>query len=198
MISDPNFEGFSAVKGAFLDTIPRARTSTTWHIKRVAHNWVPPELSGKIAPGNDYPCINLIHPAFSRRAVDCLRNLLDPNGEILPLRPKNGDFFAYNLTTVADVLDLENSEVIWTSNKYAVVDITRYEFRGDAIEGLSIFRIPQNPAATYVTDRFVSAVAAHSLGGFDFQIVWPLPSGVSWFALAKEAQQERSRRKPQA
>jgi hypothetical protein len=140
--------------------------------------------------------VNLIDPAFSGRAIDCLRDFLEPNGEILPLRPKNGDFFAYNLTTVADVLDLRKSELKWTSNRYSVIDISRYEFYKEKIGDLSIFRIREYPAGTFVTDKFVSRVVEHGLNGFDFQIVWPLPPGVSWFELAKQATKERNRGKP--
>lgn len=193
LISDPVFKGFSAVKGTFLDTIPRARTSTNWQITRVAGSWAPPQLTGTITSGNDYPCVNLISPAFSWRAVECLRDLLEPNGEVLPLRPENGAFFAYNLTTVADVLDLTRSEITWTSSGYCAISISRYEFREQCLKKLSIFRLPQHPGAVYVTDLFRSRVIKHGLGGFDFQLLWPLPPGALWSNIAKRVRKDREK-----
>ena len=50
-------------------------------------------MVGHVRRFNDYPCINMSRPAFSQRAVDLLRDVLEPNGEPLMIFPeyRSGD-----------------------------------------------------------------------------------------------------------
>ena len=119
-------------------------------------------------------------PTFSKNAVDALRDFLEPNGEMLPLICKHGEFYAYNVTTVANILDRENSEFDWGSHKKAKVkpnlpsDIIFYEFYPDKLNDLSIFRLPERLSDYFVTQRFVDRVYEKNLRGFRFKKVWPV------------------------
>jgi hypothetical protein len=130
---------------------------------------------GRVRPYNDYPCCNLDIPAFSERAVEALRDMLEPNGELLPLASSVGNYYAYNITTVADILETERSEVDWILHSEGVFasSITRYEFRSEKLDDLSIFRLVEEPGRAFVTNRFVERVRAHRLRGFVFHKLWP-------------------------
>jgi hypothetical protein len=132
-------------------------------------------------PFNDYPCVNMLIPAFSSRAVESLRDFLEPNGELLPLESPVGEYFAYNLTTVVDVLDRRRSSVeYWCDPPTTAVEVEYFAFYKTKLRGLSIFRIVDLPNCTLVTDAFVKRVHDHGLNGFHFVKVWPFPANVNW------------------
>jgi hypothetical protein len=190
---DPRYEGFMSPEGHFLRTFPRRRRSRKWRVFRVGKGWRTPTLGGRVRLFNDYPCVDLGIPAFSERAVKVLRDFLEPNGELLPIRSQDGrKFFAYNVTKVADVLDRRRSLLNYSSDGVtAIGHIITYEFKADSISPLSIFRIPESPSSTYVTDRFVTRASEVGLMGFDFQIVWPLPDGTDWMTIRKGRRKAR-------
>ncbi len=93
---------------------------------------------------NDFPCVNFLVPAFSERAVDCLKEFLEPNGELLPLEHPAGKFFAFNCLRVVDILDQDKSNVEWFSStgphKFAL-DIRHFVVDEDRLKSLSVFRL---------------------------------------------------------
>jgi hypothetical protein len=158
-----------------------------WCVTRLAPFWTPQAVTGRVRAFNDYPCVNLVIPAFSRRAVDALRDLVEPNGELLPLVSRVGEYYAYNITTVADVLDLKQSEIQWMDNRHIfALSINRYECHGDRMEGLSIFRLVEHGAAAFVTQVFVDRVREHNLRGFHFVKLWPLRKDITWRQVESE------------
>jgi hypothetical protein len=189
ILDDPRYEGFG-VRG-FPKTLPPNRTSRNWRVIRLAPNWLPFEANGRVRKFNDYPCVNLMNPAFSQKAVDALRGFLEPNGEILPLVSSVGSYFAYNVTKIAAVLDPKRSKINWLKKDITAFEVERYELLTERLDGLSIFRIPENPTSTYVTEPFVARAQEHGLRGMNFIKVWPLPPGVYWRALENERRQKR-------
>jgi hypothetical protein len=192
---DPRYEGFAFVREESIrgkvdsclewdfgsdnvQTLGRA-----WTVPPLAPFWTPQPVIGRVRSFNDYPCVNLIIPAFSRRAVDALRDFLDPNGELLPLVSKVGEYYAYNITTVADVLDVQKSDIQWLSDKHTfdqVFQINRYEFLPHRLTGLSIFRLVEKGSTVFVSQAFVDRVREDELQGFRFIKLWPLPEGIRW------------------
>lgn len=184
---DPEFEGFASVREKSLrnkgrlgfdfspDDIPTKGRG--WTVTPLAPIWTPQPVVGRVKPHNDYPCVNLGIPAFSRRAVDALRDMLEPNGELLPLVSSVGEYFAFNVTTVADVLDHQRSDIEWfsTGPRDIARHIRRYECIPEKLTGLSIFRLVEKPSSTFVTQVFVDRVRQHGLQGFHFTRLWPLP-----------------------
>jgi hypothetical protein len=155
-----------------------------WTVPRLASIWTSQPVIGRVRSFNDYPCVALTIPAFSRRAVDALIDFLKPNGELLPLTATGvGEYFAYNTTTVVDVLDQQKSKFEWLSTKHTVdqvFQVRRYECVPSKMAGLSIFRIVEMPSSTYVSQAFVDRVKEQQLNGFHFIKLWPLPKDVSW------------------
>ena len=168
-----------------------------WWVPPLAPRWTPQPVIGRVRSFNDYPCVNLLIPAFSRRAVDALRDFLEPNGELLPLVSGVGEYFAYNITTVADILDQERSEFEWLDEAktfLSIFDILRYECLAERLDGLSIFQIPERPSMTFVSQIFVDRVIERELQGFHFIKLWPLPAGVSW----REAERKQGKKEKRA
>ncbi|WP_147263735.1 imm11 family protein [Roseimicrobium gellanilyticum] len=152
-----------------------------WSQPNLAPGWQPPRCDGAVRPENDYPCINLFLPAFSKRAYDALSDLLLPNGELLPLVTHAGSFFFFNVTTIVDALDLEASKCkFWCDPPTTAVNVYHFEFLPDRLKGLSIFRILELPSFTFVTETFVERVKAAGLQGFCFRKVSPIPPDEHW------------------
>ncbi|MBY0230343.1 MAG: hypothetical protein K2W96_13750 [Gemmataceae bacterium] len=72
-------------------------------------------------------------------------------------------------------MDTDRSEIDWILHAEGVIasSIIRHEFRSEKLDDLSIFRLVEDPAWTYVTDTFVERVQVHRLRGFVFHKLWP-------------------------
>lgn len=136
-------------------------------------------------------------PVFSRRAVEQLRDLLEPNGEILPLayardfsrRRGNGWFrtrplvpeeplFAFNVTRVVDALDAEHSDIVQFGDRRVMV-IRRPAFRAERLAGLVLFKVPEWPVATYLTEEFMRRAGEAGLTGLSFaELRWRWDAGL--------------------
>jgi len=175
--------------------------SRDWQARRLAHLWPGPrEVSGIATRGNDFVWLGADTPGFSQRAVDGLQDLLEPNGELLPLKtpPGVGTYWAYNVTTVADVLDEQRSIMFLNRNStWDAQSISRYEFDAGIVPELSIFRIPNARFDIYATNRFIDRVRELGLKGLRARKVWPLPPEVNWREFAKQESKKGSRAKSQ-
>jgi hypothetical protein len=110
-------------------------------------------------------------PVLSNTAVNALSNILTSNGELLKITydAENGtDYFAYNTTSVIDVLDTGKSDYLSTSPKFIFLEDKLLE------QDLWIFKISQIPYQrfSFVTDCFVKKVNDEQLTGFRFTEVW--------------------------
>jgi len=151
--------------------------SRDWTPTFLSRLWAPPKVTGEPSFYFDFPCLRLIIPAFSRHACDVLRDMLEQNGELLPLDSHLGEYYAYNVTKIADVLDVQNSEIDFRCDPPTTGDIDYFAFQEERLEGLSIFRIPEDPVLTIVTDEFVKRARSYDLCGFHFEKSWPLSPG---------------------
>ena len=208
---DPRFEGFAfvrqeTIRGKIIggcsalvwdfDSDDGTSLGRAWTVPSLKPYWTPQPVLGRVRAYNDYPCVDLTIPAFSRRAVDALRDFLEPNGELLPLVSEVGEFYAYNTRTVADILDQERSQIDWLPNSEKhtfdrVFQIRRYEFLLEKPSEPSIFRLVERGSSTFVTQPFVDRVRQHELQGFHFVKLWPLPEGVSWRELDQKERKKK-------
>ncbi len=125
--------------------------------------------------------MGMMIPAFSRRAADALRDYLEPNGELLPLIHPAGEYYAYNCTRIAEVLDHENSKGLWSRlDPRLALDIEYFSIFPERLAGLTIFRMRELPNIVFVTTPFVDRVREHGLNGFHFAKVWPWPPGTNY------------------
>ncbi|MCA9241266.1 MAG: hypothetical protein KDA37_13745 [Planctomycetales bacterium] len=195
ILDDPRFEGFAqkiypnsfrSGKSLAADFLPENWNSRDWVAPTLSDLWEPLEVIGRVRKFNDYPCLNMSIPAFSERAVAVLHDMLSPNGELLRLLSDLGNYWAFNVTTVADVLDWRRSDIKWNRKPIHASIIERYEFSAELLSELEIFQIPELPGNVYVTEVFRRRVEENGLQGFNFIRLWPLPPNVSWSRLARE------------
>ena len=189
IVDNPLFEGmasgdnasFLGRKNVFHDFFPVGRDKWDWSVDRLSALWSPIHATGRTRSFNDYPCLDMMIPAFSRRAVDALRDYLEPNGELLPVIHAAGEYYAYNCLTIAEVLDHASTEALWgriDTRLASMVDY--YSLYPDRLEGLTIFRMRELANRVYVTTPFVERVRSHGLNGFHFVKVWPWPKGTNY------------------
>src|SRR5262249_61327804 len=106
----------------------------------------------------DSPSITLSRPAFTRRAVDLLRDVLEPNGELLPVRHRIGTYYFYNCTRMVSAADLTRSDVIRLDGGL----ITRTNglvFIDERLDGLTLFKECTQLAQIFCTQAFVDRAA---------------------------------------
>ena len=145
----------------------------------IGMDWQPPRIEllddadSANRPPSDFPNLNGMIPVFSGRAVEALRPLLEPSGELLRLEYDAGEYYAFNITKVVDVLDEAASDVERFRDG-RIMMIKRHAFVPDVEErlrGICVFKLPQRVRGfSYVTDAFVNAVKRHALRGFSFPI----------------------------
>ncbi len=152
----------------------------TWQPRSLRGIWPTPEVEGNVRKFNDYPCINLVYPAFSQRAVDMLRDILEPNGELLPIRHKIGTYYFYNCTQMVNCIDLTKSKI--TKLKDGIITSTgdKLVFIDKMLEDLTVFKARTQLTELFCTQRFVDRVHAAGLQGFLFVPIWPLPEGITY------------------
>lgn len=176
----PDVEHYSSfvVDDSTLDTLKlgeqlceRESLRKTWKPFRISRS-----LTGftvdepNMRANGDCVCIFLT-PAvvLSQIAISALSDLLEENGELLPLTSNDGDFYLYHVTSIVDALDHKRAHLRYWS-KESVRDVKHYSFDELRIEQLSIFRLPETRRIeTLVTDAFVQETRVHSLGGFEFE-----------------------------
>lgn len=165
-----------------LDTEPPdwIRKYKTWQPRSLKKKWPTPNVVGNVRRFNDYPCINLSRPAFSQRAVDLLRDVLEPNGELLPVRHRIGRYYFYNCTRMVNVIDLTRSEVERLDGGLITQVDGRLVFIEKRLDGLTIFKERTLLSELLCTQTFVDRVEAAGLQGFVFVPLWPLPKGVTF------------------
>lgn len=106
------------------------------------------------------------------RAVRVLAELCERDGEMLPLVCEGEEFMAWNVTTVVDALDLENSVVSRFPSSGHVSWVDKYAFKPEQVAGRVAFRVPELPPVIFVTGGFVKRVRDAGLTGTGFQLVW--------------------------
>jgi len=143
----------------------------------IAASWEPLRMfweteNGAFAP-SDFSRVPGTGLIFSARALEALSDLLEGRGELLALEVADGsDYHLFNVTRVIDALDEERSELAYFSSG-RVMDVDRYEFRPEELEGETLFKLAQFPRSRlYVTDAFVERAERAQLTGFDFGRLW--------------------------
>lgn len=200
---DPRFEGFAMREAPSIlgresledDITPGlidSEVNPNWQQPSLQTGWTPPKVDGRVSEFNDYPCLDMVFPAFSQRAIEALRDLLDPNGEILSIESDTKTkFFFFNVLTISDALDQEKSECnFWSNPPTTATSIDRFVFCSDRLRDSAIFRIRELPMSVFVTDEFVNRVDSHELHGLQFTKVWPVQTGTNW-RLQSEHEEDR-------
>jgi hypothetical protein len=145
------------------------RRASTW--KPIAVRRVRADDRQGFIP-SDFPWLGSHALIMRRAAVDALGDILDPNGEVLPLSTDDGvELFVLNARMV-DALDEANSSLMKFPGTNRIMRIKKVAFVTSRIEGIDLFRLPHRASPTYVSGRFVERVKAAGLRGLVFNQVW--------------------------
>lgn len=107
-----------------------------------------------------------------QRALDVLRPIVEPHGEVLPLALGGETLFMLNVTTVVDGLDQALSEIV-RFDSGDIMDVPRHAFRADVIRGVDVFKLSElRSSSVYVTGKVIQAALAAGLDGFAWQKLW--------------------------
>lgn len=140
----------------------------------ILHKWKPVRVSmydtGK--PIGDVTSLGADQPVLNPRAIEALRDLIEPYGELLPLDCGRQQWFLYHVTFVVDCFDqtkiegdrFDDGRLFW---------IKRYAFIPERIRSLTVFRAPELQGGLFVTDVFKSRVESAGLLGFRLPAIWP-------------------------
>lgn len=190
ILDNPLFEGFGTGDNPSLlgrtnahdDFYPAVREDWNWRIEPLKSLWKPLKVVGRVGSYNDYPCMGLAIPAFSERAVRVLADLLEPNGELLPLIHPAGNYFVFNCTKIVEIVDQEKSRGSWIGKTRPACagHIEEFAIFPDRIQDLTIFRMRELCNWTFVTNLFAERVWEAGLTGFRFDKAWPWPKGTDW------------------
>lgn len=166
----------------------------SWQPPRLSEVWEPQEIVGNVPAFCDYTTIGSI-PVMSRRAVAVLKDLLEPCGELLPLKAPAGNYFAFNILSVSDAFDRDKGEADFNpeTSKETAFGIDRFEFHEDRLGDHAIFRIREYPPMEIVDNRFTERIDQAGLIGFWFNKIWPFRPGESWEELAWKRKRQHKR-----
>ena len=138
--------------------------------KDVTVDWDP---DTRRKPKGDFPDLFTHIPVFTPKAATALADLLQGNGELLPILIGGEEYVLFNVTRVTDALDESRSEIIRFDDSPKILNIEIHCFFQEKIGNTTIFKIPQVPTMdVFVTEEFVDRVRSARLKGFKFTLLW--------------------------
>jgi len=163
-----NFRGYVVVNSAdhrAFDEFYGKPSEGRW--RPISMELIPDRKRQRELPVGDFPAIFTgMMPALSQRAVEVLRDLLEPVGELLPLACDQEPLWVFNCTRFADVLDEAASELSRFPSSGRIMNIRRHVWRPE-VDQETCFRLPQlHRSVVYVTDVVVERMRSAGLLGY--------------------------------
>lgn len=121
---------------------------------------------------SDFPSIGLGVLTMRERSREALEDVIEGNGECLPLSLDDGTALCVFKPQMIDALDYELSKVVRFPGTERIMTIERHHFIEDKLTGVDVFRLPHRASSTYVSKRFVERVKQLGLKGIVFKMVW--------------------------
>lgn len=142
----------------------------------LAQDWTAPKLKLFEAEGEaekpigDFPTIvGTVPLVVSERALSVLLEVIRESVEVLPLQVNEGQYHCLNIE-VCDCLDPGRSVVKRFSSTGRIMHVESYHFKEDWLEGIHIFRLPEEPLRrVFVDEVFKTRVEANDLRGLVFR-----------------------------
>lgn len=141
--------------------------------KKMLDGWISPaiRIHGKSKRLRDFISWMMPAPVISEKARQVLEPLIIEYCEILPLIELRGiQYYAINVLTLVDCLDHKGSNIIYANDDpLHILRISRYLFKENtSLLSIPIFKIPEDSACVFVTNKFVNAVIENELRGASF------------------------------
>lgn len=144
----------------------------------IADRWKPisvrrvrPDERRDVKP-SDFPWLGTNALVMRQSAVDALRDILDANGEVLPLATDDGVQLSVLNARIVDALDEANSSLMKFPGTNRIMRIKKVAFIASKVVDVDLFRLPHRASSTYVGERFVERVKTAGLSGLVFNRVW--------------------------
>lgn len=147
----------------------------------LAAEWIPPQVRfiredvENGLPDGDFMDLGTI-PVFRAGTLpQSMRRILEGDGELLPLSSAEGEFLAYNVTSVIDAL-IEDQSQLARFPDGRIMRVEQGAFNTRLLRNAMIFKIPQKRRPeVFVTEQFVREATQAEMTGFRFVPHWPLP-----------------------
>lgn len=157
-------------------------------IEPIGSRWTPPTIAiderDRDAWPTDFTMVNYnsTWPMFSSRAVEVLRDLLEPDGELLPVECEEGEFYIYRISHVLNAVDIKHSVCTYYDDGN-MEDIKKPAIVESRVGNHHLFRLPRyikgKPKTfwdeIYVTEHFVDRLKVSDLEGYKCELKWPWP-----------------------
>ena len=174
-------EGFEWLQPANQEDFELLRfdaTSRTRSWKPVRMTRVRSSGTGRTLRPCDFPACSggemLMMGAEAKRRIG---DILERDGELLPLKSDAGEFWTLNVTSVIDALDESKSEVLRASDTGRILMVKKPIFRASYLADANLFKLPQTVRGLiYVTTPFVDLIDSTGMVGLEFDRVWVHPS----------------------
>lgn len=116
---------------------------------------------------DDYPCLSATIPVLSQRFVDIAKKELEANGQLFPIVGENKKFYLYNITTLVDAIDYENSDLVFSGD--FLIDVNKLVLNEIKFSEPVIFKLTGDPLGpVYVNESFKLLVEESGLIGIKF------------------------------
>ena len=149
-----------------LDGAPRAADWRPVKVRRVRAD------NRQACNPSDFPWLGSNAIVMRKNAVDALHDILEKNGEVLPLQTDDGVELSVLNAQVVDALDEDSSDIMRFPSTNRIMLVKKPVFFENVIRGLDLFRLPHRASSTYVSDSFVNRVKEAGLRGLTFNKVW--------------------------
>lgn len=142
------------------------------------HNWHPPRAKLKSDPFNkgkklpDIGHVDIGSVVLSQKAIDVLKGHLEPYGELLPLDVEGETYYIYNVTTIIDALDQENS----VKRPNGIIKKACFD-KSKVPSDMEIFKVPETQRSLiYVNEtkgkNIKTLIEEHHLNGAQLRLEW--------------------------
>ncbi|MEM7758157.1 MAG: DUF1629 domain-containing protein [Cyanobacteria bacterium P01_A01_bin.40] len=134
--------------------------------------WRPiPVTIDRMEKSGEFPALSTAI-VFSQKALQILKPLVEGSVEFLPLQCDSGEFVMLKITDIADCLDYTRAEVKRFPSSGRVMQVISYAFRKNCLDNKIIFKIPEQKARVYVSQRFKDCVENNQLEGLIFSEIY--------------------------
>ena len=117
---------------------------------------------------SDFPHFASHIPVFSKKAIGCLGEILEKNGDVLKISCCDKEFCLFNVTTILDVFNDEKSKSIKYPNG-KIMYVEKYILKKSNYKSSAIFKLRNlTKSEVFVNDEFVDVVVANGLVGLEF------------------------------
>lgn len=165
--NEADFEVFRTFDGTPL--------AETWH--PVPMRMIQEDYLGRPLRDSDAPWLGKHTPVLRRGATGPLADVLESNGELLPLECRDEHLVVFNATRVLDALDEDRSSLVRFPSTGRIMKIEAHVFLAAAIADVPVFKIPQMlRGSVFVSDEVVRLTEGSGLKGIGFRQVWAAES----------------------